>query len=1137
MPFPKISQIFYDEKRKRWWYSKRTILSVAVFFAVVFSVAMSSIIVHPALPPLNLGEPAITSRGVPNIPRANNNLPGNVALDPTKQSALQKSEVQKTKSDKTVNYQPKVYGFYVNWDEDSFISLKSNIDKIDELIPEWLHLNDSTGAIVVDDQSKQDKTVAFIKQSRPTLPIAPLINNLNQETQAWDADTLSKMLDNPDARTKTIQNMLDFVQQNGFSGISIDFENVPNSEQPNLVIFMKELYDKFHPLGLEVSQNIPMDDNSYNAKDLSQYCDFLILMAYDQYSINDSLAGPISSQAWYADSLSVSFSLLPPQKYVVALGGYGYDWEDSSKTGQDVTFQDAMRLASNSKAVISLDSQALNPTFDYYSKNKKLHHVWFLDGVSLFNQIATGNSYGDPRGYALWRMGSEDPSVWNVFSNRTKLNKDTANLLLNLSYGYDLNYEGQGEILRVTSVPKNGKRELSYNNQSKIITSEKITEPPSSYIITRWGGDNKKKIALTFDDGPDKNYTPKILDILKKYNVPATFFVIGVNANLNSDILKREFDEGNEIGNHTYTHPNIENISSQQFALELDSTERLFEGILGRKSLLFRPPYAEDVEPESLDQIQPLAITDKMGYYSVGMHIDPNDWQKPGVDNIVNSVLNGAKSGEGNIILLHDGGGNRDQTIQALPRIIEGLRANGFELVSISNLMGLPQYSLMPPITKNEQAVAYINNVAFLAIGWFRQILYILFLAGIGLVIVRFLFIGILAVIQKIYSRNAAYKKYEDEYKPAVSVIIPAYNEEKVITKTINSILNSNYPSFEIITVNDGSSDGTLYEIQKEFSQNPRVKIFTKENGGKSEALNFGIGKTYSEIIITLDADTIFTPDTVRKIVRQFVDRRVAAVAGNAKVGNRINLLTRWQALEYITSQNLDRRAFEIMNCITVVPGAVGAWRRSVVIEAGGFSNSTLAEDADLTFSIIEKGYRVAFDDEAIGLTEAPDTIRNFVKQRFRWMYGTLQTVWKHKKVLMRKKYGALGIFAVPNVLIFQVFFPLISPVMDLMLVVSIIWILLQRHYNHLDFSASTTFHKLLVFYILFTLIDLITSAIPFILERKEKWSLLIWLPLQRFLYRQLIYYVAVKSVFTAIKGRLVGWGKFERKATVVDNS
>ncbi len=1088
----------------------------------IFGVTTASIIVGSTLPQVDLKTNDVTYREAPNIPKSPD----------TKTAPLtQISNMRAITSSPTTN--PKMLGFYVNWDDNSLVSLKQNINSLDELVPEWLHLSDQSGAILIDDQAQQDKTLEFIKRTKADLRIVPLINNYSSSLQDWDAKSLVAMLSDSNARTQNINNISDYVQKNNFSGISIDFENLPAASQANLILYMQELYGKFQPLNLEVSQNIPLSDGDFKASELGKYSDFLILMAYDENSVYSDQAGPVASQNWFRSSLEKRFSELPANKYVVALGGYGYDWIDAQLSGSTLTFQDAMNIAQKANATVALDPQSLNPTFDYVDENGKTHHVWFLDGVTTFDEMISGEKVGGPLGYALWRLGSEDPSLWKVIANRNNLNQASAQLLTDFDYGYDVIYKNQGEVLKVTGTPHAGKRELSFDDASGLISTEKITTLPSSYVITRWGGADPKKIALTFDDGPDKKYTPAILDILKKYNIPATFFVIGANANLNSDLITREFQEGSEIGSHTYTHPDITKISDKQVRFELDLTQRVIEGILGRKTLLFRPPYAEDIEPETPDQVRALLVTNQEGYYTVAMHIDPNDWSSPGTDQIVNSVISGAESGQGNVVLLHDGGGNRDQTLAALPKIIEGLKSRGFELVSISNLVGTSRDRLMPVVSLQEQTLARANGLTVRVMDWFSKFMHFMFFAGIILGVMRFIFIGTLAIIQWAHTRHGKYRDYENSFFPTVSVIIPAFNEEKVIVKTVEAILQSTYPNFEIIVVDDGSKDHTFEVVKNAFQNDSRVSGFSKENGGKSEALNFGIEKTDAEIIVTLDADTVFLPNTIGKLVRRFVDRRVWAVAGNAKVGNRINLLTRWQALEYITSQNLDRRAFEIMNCITVVPGAVGAWRRKAIIEAGGFSKSTLAEDADLTFGIIRRGHLVAYDDEALAYTEAPDSTGNFIKQRFRWMYGTLQTVWKHKDTFLRKKYGALGFFSIPNVVIFQIFFPLISPFMDLMMLLSISWAAWQNHYHPLDFSAFYAFKRILFYYLFFLAIDLLTAAIPFILEHRENWTLIIWLPLQRFYYRQLMYYVAIKSTLTALRGGIVGWGKFERKATV----
>jgi len=352
-----------------------------------------------------------------------------------------------------------------------------------------------------------------------------------------------------------------------------------------------------------------------------------------------------------------------------------------------------------------------------------------------------------------------------------------------------------------------------------------------------------------------------------------------------------------------------------------------------------------------------------------------------------------------------------------------------------------------------------------------------------------------------------------------------------VIESTIRSLLASDYKSYEIIVVDDGSADNTSKVVSEKFSGDNRIKLYTVANAGKAEALNTGMRHARGAIIIALDADTLFSPQTIGALAHRFYDPQMGAIAGNAKVGNRINIVTRWQALEYITSQNMDRRAFASLNCITVVPGAVGAWRRDLLDEAGGFSSDTLAEDQDLTLRIRRLGYKIGYEENAIAWTEAPDRLRSLARQRFRWAYGTLQCMWKHLDALFRPRYGALGFIAMPNVWIFQILFPLISPVMDLMLAYTVISAGLDYLQQPTGYS-STNLRQVLFYYALFLAIDWVSACFAFILEKRERWRLLWLLFLQRFCYRQVMYYVMIKSVAMAVRGPVVGWGKLERKAT-----
>jgi cellulose synthase/poly-beta-1,6-N-acetylglucosamine synthase-like glycosyltransferase len=365
-----------------------------------------------------------------------------------------------------------------------------------------------------------------------------------------------------------------------------------------------------------------------------------------------------------------------------------------------------------------------------------------------------------------------------------------------------------------------------------------------------------------------------------------------------------------------------------------------------------------------------------------------------------------------------------------------------------------------------------------------------------------------------------------------VSIIVPAYNEELVIKNTITSLLESDYENYEIIVVDDGSLDKTSEIVRENFSQEERVRLFAAAAGGKAAALNVGLRYAKGDIVIALDADTLFARQTVGALTHRFSDPRMGAVAGNAKVGNRINIVTRWQALEYITSQNMDRRAFASLNCITVVPGAVGAWRRELIEQAGGFQSDTLAEDQDLTLNIRRMGHNIGYEEDAIAWTEAPDRLHTLARQRFRWAFGTLQCMRKHIDALFRPRYGALGFIALPNVWIFQILFPLISPVMDLMLVYTLLVAGVDRWQQPKGYS-STALRQVLFYYALFLAIDWVSASFAFLLEKKEHWRLLWWLFLQRFCYRQVMYYVMIKSVAVAARGTSVGWGKLDRKATV----
>jgi cellulose synthase/poly-beta-1,6-N-acetylglucosamine synthase-like glycosyltransferase len=472
--------------------------------------------------------------------------------------------------------------------------------------------------------------------------------------------------------------------------------------------------------------------------------------------------------------------------------------------------------------------------------------------------------------------------------------------------------------------------------------------------------------------------------------------------------------------------------------------------------------------------------------------------------------------------------------VAALPQIIDGLRAGGFELVSLSTLLGPAaggRSATMPPLNRNERWMARADAFIFNLYHWLRLGIAGIFVAGIALVSLRALIIGLLALVETRLGRAAP--AFEPRLRPRVSVLIPAYNEQDVIVETLGAALASDHAPLEVIVVDDGSSDATAACVLEASGHDPRVSLIRQANQGKPAALNRGLAHAAGEVIVTIDADTVIEPHALSRLVRHFADSRVGAVAGNAKVANRDRWLTRWQALEYVTSQNLEKRAFGLLNCITVVPGAVGAWRAATLRECGGFPTDTVAEDTDLTLAIRRRGWRILYDETAIGHTQAPETPDALLRQRFRWTFGTLQAVWKHRDTLGRPRYGTLGWIALPNIFIFQILLPLFSPAIDLLFLGSLVlWGLAQIHVSRIgelgQLWTAEDVERSLIFFVGFMLIDFLTCVVAFALEKREDWSLLVPLLLQRFYYRQMMYVVLFRALVRALQGRAVGWGRIE---------
>ncbi len=1066
--------------------------------------------------------------------------------------------------------------YYVEDDPASYSSLKQHIAQVDLLFPEWLHVITPDGKVnayapdntpypvvdhgtihQVDRESKVARTVAA---NHVNLDIFPLVNNYDPRKGLWVPE-IGNFLTNPTARTNFVQQIHTFLAANPtYRGLSLDFEEVPTSAQPGFKALIAALYDDFHPRNLRLYVNTPVGDDDWDLKFMADHSDGLLLMNYDEHQ-DGGEPGPIASQDWFLDNLKAVLKIVPKEKVICSLGNYGYDWtltlppENAGKSKKKVpekllsshslSTQEAWQAASDSDSQVELDDDSLNPHFAYDDEDAHVRHqVWFLDAVTILNQMRAARTLGIQT-YALWVLGSEDNSMWKIWDH--PMTSDPVKELAQVEPGYDVDTEGEGDILRITRKPQNGRRIVTMDDDASVpldyhmITQEEMDSYPLSYTVEQYGY-HPNKVALSFDDGPDPEWTPKILDVLKKFNVKGTFFMIGEVASDNTGLMRRVYREGHEIGNHTWTHPDLSEIPNRQVDLELNLTERLFASELGVQPLYFRPPYSIDQEPDTNDQAAPVDRIQNLGYTIIGNKIDTNDWDehpRKTPREIVDSVFQQIKDMEthpwnkGSIILLHDGGGDRSVTVEALPVLIQALRDRGYQIVPVSELVGKTRAEVMPPLTPRQRWQARADSITFFFYGFFRNFVVGVFFVGDVLMSARLIFIGIFAIIDRFRKR----KNYATpDYQPRVAVLIPAYNEEKVIVRTIRSVMMSNYKNIRVIVIDDGSSDSTARAAREAYPADiasGRLTVLVKPNGGKADALNYALERIDEEIYVGIDADGVIAHDAITNLVPHFANPKIGAVAGNAKVGNRVNLWTRWQALEYITSQNFERRALDLFDVVMVVPGAIGAWRTAPVLAGGGYHTNTVAEDADLTMNLLEQGYWVIYEDQALAFTEAPQNADGLMRQRFRWSFGILQAIYKHKGAISKRR--AMGLFALPNILIFQILLPLVSPLIDLMFVAGVIHYLVDKHF-HPETASTDSFYKLLAFFLAFLVIDFAASALAFALERKHPASkgdgwLLFHIWIQRFTYRQLFSVVLFRTVKRAIDGKPFNWDKLERTA------
>jgi cellulose synthase/poly-beta-1,6-N-acetylglucosamine synthase-like glycosyltransferase/peptidoglycan/xylan/chitin deacetylase (PgdA/CDA1 family) len=608
--------------------------------------------------------------------------------------------------------------------------------------------------------------------------------------------------------------------------------------------------------------------------------------------------------------------------------------------------------------------------------------------------------------------------------------------------------------------------------------------------------------ALTFVGGPDPQWTPRILDALHRSNIKATFFVVGSRVNAYPDLARRILVEGHELGVSTFSGADPATLPNWQSDLELSLTQRAIAGATGRRVNLFRPPFSST--PPTIDTRTLTLIwrAGAAGYKTVLADYDSRDWASPGVEEIVKAAL--PSRGAGAVVRMQDSGGDRTQTVAAINELAPRIVARGYRFATISASFKLARG--LQPTTAAEQAqgllIQWAQRTARWSAGALLWVLFVLVLVETTRLVLQVS--GAVVHIRRTRRRRASPGPLLTE--PA-TVIVPAFNEAAGIEAAVRSLVASQHP-VEVIVVDDGSTDNTAEIVDR--LDLPGVRLIRQDNAGKPAALNNGIAHATHDLIVMVDGDTVFEPLTVTRLVQPFADPCVGAVSGNTKVGNRRGLLGRWQHLEYVVGFNLERRMFDVARCMPTIPGAIGAFRREVLLEVGGLSGDTLAEDTDLTMAVCRAAW-----------TEVPATLRQLWRQRYRWTFGTCQAMWKHRHALIeRGAAGQLGRRGLPFLVMVRLLAPLTAPAVDVLLL-----------YSFIFGDPATVAIGLLSPLSLQVALAVISLRI----DRESirpAWAL----PLQLFVHRQLMYLVLIQSIAAALVGARPTWQRMHRTGSAAQS-
>jgi cellulose synthase/poly-beta-1,6-N-acetylglucosamine synthase-like glycosyltransferase/peptidoglycan/xylan/chitin deacetylase (PgdA/CDA1 family) len=988
----------------------------------------------------------------------------------------------------------------------NFNSLKQNYKSLDNVILDVLR--EKNGEFVLEIDILEAVLVYFKTDTKSSISI------LIRENQLENIDKLKKFLDSEEFKKQSIKysfNSLYLSIDHGWYLNSVNEIHKDYSDKLDINYIIDSKFDyksisrsvrkpKEVLLNLDVTKENELSDNTKNEF-------FFQLKNNLNYLISAGLGSNL---------------MLPSTSY----------FKVKTKQKEEIINKDFASLESVLTDNTVITSEILIPKLKIKQNQYSIIGNWFY--YNFINELKKQGVVDNNSSLGLKSVSESDPDSLIFFKSIKNWNdeKNNTDRIYTFNYRHDVLTEGEGLIQTFVQDEFYGKVELDMDDDyiSKITIK---TQPRQAKI--EFKGKLEKTIAITFDDGPSSYLTKEVLKVLQDKGVKATFFVTGIKANKYPETIKQIAREGHQVENHSYSHTNLTDIVDEQIEWEITETNNIIEHLTGRKPKFFRTPYNSFGYVASSLDLTTTKFAQRHGLQLYEVDTDSKDYKNNNAEEQLKNIF----SNIGTQILFHDGLDNYSSKMpEALGLTIDKLKNEGYKFVTIDGYQNSnPDYKLAKEniLTPLTDKIAIINQNS-----WFYNFYIWFVFIMLVLSLIRSLILG-LAIMLK---RKPDVKIYY--YDKPVTVIVPSYNEQAGIISTINSLLNQDYKLTKILVIDDGSTDDSCIEIEKNFGINPNVRLIKKPNGGKASALNLGIEYCDTDIFISVDADTYLGLDAVRLLVSHFGDPQVAGVAGKVEIANdyyslkdknkklgfwqNYNPLVLCQNLEYISSQNFDKIGMDKLNAVAVIPGAIGAFRKDLVIQVGKYKTDTLAEDTNLTIDLLRLGKIIRYEKNARCFTEAPESLNQFYKQRFRWNFGTLQVLWKRKSMMFNPKYGPIGYFIMPY-MVLGFFTLIINPVVIIVSTLMFVNFIFENNLTFnsnkfFNFNGDWRFHLVIGYMILSTLILFYTIIVD---SKKHKIASILISPLTSTVYSYYMGFVALKAFISVLKGGLNGWGHLKR--------